>query len=68
MDGIQGLNTSMPNYGQIASGKRINSAADDAAGLAIAQEIVNLHKVKISLESELGKGTKFIVELKTRVK
>ena len=38
MDGIQGLNTSMPNYGQIASGKRINSAADDAAGLAIAQE------------------------------
>ena len=26
-------------YGQIASGKRINKAADDAAGLAIANKL-----------------------------
>ena len=28
------------NYRQLASGKRINSAADDAAGLAIAQKLL----------------------------
>ena len=36
-------------------------------GLAIAQEIVNLHKGHIRIESALGKGTTFIVELRTRL-
>lgn len=38
MDGISGIsNNNM--YGAIASGKRINSAADDAAGLAISEKL-----------------------------
>ena len=28
------------NYRQLSSGKRINSAADDAAGLAIAEKLL----------------------------
>ena len=28
-----------PDYGKVASGKRINSAADDAAGLAISNKL-----------------------------
>lgn len=42
MAGIQGVGSyasSSNIYGQIASGKRINSAADDAAGLAIAGKL-----------------------------
>ena len=31
----------MPDYGQVASGKRINSAADDAAGMAIANKLTS---------------------------
>ncbi|MCR4955115.1 MAG: flagellin FliC5 [Lachnospiraceae bacterium] len=39
MSNISGINNSLANtYAQLSSGKRINSAADDAAGLAIAQE------------------------------
>jgi signal transduction histidine kinase len=37
-------------------------------GLAIAQEIVNLHQGRISIQSELGKGTTFLVELRGRIK
>ena len=37
-------------------------------GLAIAQEIVRLHKGKIAIESELGKGTTFIVELGLKIR
>lgn len=36
---ISSVNSNAMNYGKIASGKRINSAADDAAGLAIAQKM-----------------------------
>lgn len=42
MAGIQGIGSygsSNNIYGQIASGSRINSAADDAAGLAIAEKL-----------------------------
>ena len=38
MAGVQGVGSSI-DYGQIASGKRINSAADDASGLAIANKM-----------------------------
>jgi signal transduction histidine kinase len=37
-------------------------------GLAIAQEIVELHKGTIQIESELGKGTTFLVTLKMKTK
>ena len=42
MAGVSGIGGSVSNvdmYGTIASGKRINSAADDASGLAIAQKM-----------------------------
>ena len=35
---VSGINNG-PDYGQIASGNRINSAADDAAGLAISNKL-----------------------------
>lgn len=38
MDGISGF-SSNDMYGAIASGKRINSAADDASGLAISEKL-----------------------------
>ncbi len=47
---------------------RSREMGGNGLGLAIAQEIVALHKGQIFLESELGKGTKFIVELKCRTK
>ncbi|MCR5474517.1 MAG: flagellin [Lachnospiraceae bacterium] len=39
MAGISGISSQMNMYGPIASGKRINSAADDASGLTIAQKM-----------------------------
>lgn len=39
MQGIGSYASSSSIYGQIASGKRINSAADEAVGLAIAQKM-----------------------------
>lgn len=47
---------------------RSREMGGNGLGLAIAQEIVNLHKGNIAVESEPGKGTKFIVELRTRLK
>ncbi len=38
MAGVQGIGSSI-DYGKIASGKRINSAADDAAGLTISKKL-----------------------------
>ena len=32
-------------------------------GLAYVKNIVNLHKGEVKVESELGKGTKFIISL-----
>ncbi|MBR6160030.1 MAG: flagellin FliC5 [Lachnospiraceae bacterium] len=39
MAGISGVSSQINMYGPIASGKRINSAADDAAGLTIAEKM-----------------------------
>lgn len=39
MVGISGVSSQNNMYGQIASAKRINSAADDASGLTIAQKM-----------------------------
>lgn len=47
---------------------RSREMGGNGLGLAIAQEIVNLHQGSIAIESELGKGTTFLVTLKTRVK
>ena len=47
---------------------RSREMGGNGLGLAIAQEIVNLHKGSIAVESEPGKGTKFIVELRTRLR
>ncbi len=46
---------------------RSREMGGNGLGLAIAQEIVNLHKGEISVESEKGKGTSFIVDLWTGV-
>ena len=46
---------------------RSREMGGNGLGLAIAQEIVNLHKGSIRIESALGKGTTFIVELRTRL-
>ena len=43
---------------------RSREMGGNGLGLAIAQEIVNLHNGRINVESELGKGTKFIVTMK----
>ena len=46
---------------------RSREMGGNGLGLAIAQEIVNLHKGSIRIESALGKGTTFIVELRARL-
>ena len=43
---------------------RSREMGGNGLGLAIAQEIVSLHGGNIHVESELGKGTKFIVTMK----
>ena len=43
---------------------RSREIGGNGLGLSIATEIVRLHEGKISVESELNQGTKFIVELK----
>ena len=43
--------------------KPLGNAKGLGIGLSLAQEIVNLHRGEIHLESELGKGTTFTVKL-----
>lgn len=47
---------------------RSREMGGNGLGLAIAQEIVNLHKGKISLESRQGEGTTFIVDLRMKLR
>lgn len=44
---------------------RSREMGGNGLGLSIATEILRLHDGKIKVESDLGKGTKFTVELKT---
>ena len=44
---------------------RSREMGGNGLGLAIAHEIIKLHKGKISIQSELGEGTAFIVDLKS---
>ncbi|MCR5672881.1 MAG: flagellin FliC5 [Lachnospiraceae bacterium] len=53
MAGINGI-SSVDMYSQIASGKRINSAADDAAGLTIANKM-NTQETGLNVGSENAK-------------
>ncbi|HLO28861.1 MAG TPA: HAMP domain-containing sensor histidine kinase [Anaerolineales bacterium] len=46
-----------------ADKSRTRSKGGSGLGLSIAQKILDLHKGSIGLESELGKGTTFIVSL-----
>ena len=47
---------------------RSREMGGNGLGLAIAQEIVELHHGKIAIESELGKGTTFLVTLKSKTR
>lgn len=47
---------------------RAREMGGNGLGLAIAQEIVRLHKGRISIASELGKGTTFLIELGKKMK
>lgn len=53
MSSISGINTSL-NYGNIASGKRIQGAADDAAGLTIAKKLETQNKGLQAGEENMG--------------
>ena len=46
---------------------RSREMGGNGLGLSIAMEILRLHEGKISVNSELGAGTKFTVELKTKL-
>ena len=47
---------------------RSREMGGNGLGLAIAQEIVELHHGSIAIDSELGKGTTFMVTLKSKIR
>ena len=47
---------------------RSREMGGNGLGLAIAREIINLHKGQVRIESELGKGTTFFVTLRSKVR
>lgn len=54
MNGISGVSSQSNMYSQIASGKRVNSAADDAAGLTIGQKM-NSQETGLNVGSDNAK-------------
>jgi signal transduction histidine kinase len=47
---------------------RSREMGGNGLGLAIAQEIVELHHGTIAIDSVLGQGTTFTITLKTKIK
>lgn len=54
---VSGVSNSYNYYGHIASGRRINSAADDAAGLTIAQKMTSQSKGTQAAMDNITAGT-----------
>ncbi len=50
-------------YDPFFRGRNVSTIKGDGLGLAIVKKLCNLHKVKISCESELNKGTEFILSI-----
>lgn len=61
MSGINGI-SSVNAYSQIASGKRINSAADDASGLTIAQKM-NSQETGLNVGSDNANDGKSLLNI-----
>ncbi len=62
MAGISGVSPQSNMYSQIASGKRINSAADDAAGLTISQKM-NTQETGLTVGSENANDGKSLLNI-----
>lgn len=62
MAGISGVSSQSNMYSQIASGKRINSAADDASGLTIAQKM-NSQETGLNVGSDNAKDGKSLLNI-----
>ena len=62
MTGISGVSSQSNMYSQIASGKRINSAADDASGLTIAQKM-NSQETGLTVGSDNAKDGKSLLNI-----
>lgn len=54
-------------FSQVINSKRVDWQTGSGLGLTICKKLVELHKGKISVESTLGKGTIFTVELPYRI-
>lgn len=57
------LETIFSRFSQV-DGSKSRAQEGTGIGLALAREIVNLHRGTIRAESQLGKGSRFIVELR----
>ena len=62
MTGISGVSSQSNIYSQIASGKRINSAADDASGLTIANKM-NSQETGLTVGSDNAKDGKSLLNI-----
>jgi signal transduction histidine kinase len=61
------ISTVFNEFSQVINSKRVDWQTGSGLGLTICKRLVDLHKGKITVESTLGKGTTFNVELPYRV-